>query len=545
MNKRKLILVLTFLFFLANVAEALNINSAQSKYSPGEGVTIAPDIIYNFTTYTNQSSYWGPYIYTLFANYPNWNTAFGWGDHSLAGYLTTRWQQGTPNWLYNDSTHLYFNETILNETIDGRAVAGATDTRVQGDFIYLYNDSTDMSLNETKLNMTTQNWTEAKGYVGTSGYYNPFDQNLNTTDNATFQNLTVHIMESTNTTTRNINISSEELDWWTTINGYPDFVSGQGDFIFYNFDRSKWIGLTPDNGILTPGFSCWNGTNGICQFVSEIEIDQNLTVGGNITSGGRICDSVGCIEVGGTDTRVQGDGLYLYNDSDNMTLNETKLNMTVQNWTEGKGYVTSSFNPFNQSLNTTDNVAFNNLNTTGNCSIGEGTIIPDNVNGNKFRIYRNASEGNRFISMFIGDDTQVYWSNSEDSSKGIRIGTSSDYISFNPDLYGDNIARIFTYGNVNKLLFNTGGIKMNSSLEIRDNLTVGGNITLGQTITFSLGEMIDNIVDGWIKLTGNFNVTGISQFNDNVTIQNMTIYENASDVIITTFGKNICIGNCT
>lgn len=34
------------------------------------------------------------------------------------------------------------------------------------------------------------------------------------------------------------------------------------------------------------------------------------------------------------------------------------------------------------------------------------------------------------------------------------------------------------------------------------------NISMGQKITFFLGEIIDNIVDGWIRITGNLNVTG-------------------------------------
>ena len=40
-----------------------------------------------------------------------------------------------------------------------------------------------------------------------------------------------------------------------------------------------------------------------------------------------------------------------------------------------------------------------------------------------------------------------------------------------------------------------------------------GNITIGQKITFALGEILDNIVDGWLKITGNLNV-----------IENATIY---------------------
>lgn len=57
-----------------------------------------------------------------------------------------------------------------------------------------------------------------------------------------------------------------------------------------------------------------------------------------------------------------------------------------------------------------------------------------------------------------------------------------------------------------------------------DNLTLTGNITLGQKITFAFGEMIDNIRDGWIRVTGSLNVTdqlnvmNESTFGDSVNI---------------------------
>ena len=58
---------------------------------------------------------------------------------------------------------------------------------------------------------------------------------------------------------------------------------------------------------------------------------------------------------------------------------------------------------------------------------------------------------------------------------------------------------------------------LNSSLgENATSLNISeGNLTLGQTITFALGEIIDNLVDGWIRITGNLNVTGDFVFNGN------------------------------
>src|SRR3989344_8516065 len=39
-------------------------------------------------------------------------------------------------------------------------------------------------------------------------------------------------------------------------------------------------------------------------------------------------------------------------------------------------------------------------------------------------------------------------------------------------------------------------------------ITTTSNLTLGHTISFTLGQVIDNLVSGWIKVTGNLNVTG-------------------------------------
>ncbi len=44
-----------------------------------------------------------------------------------------------------------------------------------------------------------------------------------------------------------------------------------------------------------------------------------------------------------------------------------------------------------------------------------------------------------------------------------------------------------------------------------------GNLTLGEKITFAFGEVIDNLVDGWLTITGSLNVTG------NITSENVFI----------------------
>ncbi|MBW1666975.1 MAG: hypothetical protein JRJ66_02760 [Deltaproteobacteria bacterium] len=51
------------------------------------------------------------------------------------------------------------------------------------------------------------------------------------------------------------------------------------------------------------------------------------------------------------------------------------------------------------------------------------------------------------------------------------------------------------------------------------NVNITGNITLGDKITFALGELIDNIVDGWLRITGNLNVTESIIAEKNITAE--------------------------
>ena len=75
-------------------------------------------------------------------------------------------------------------------------------------------------------------------------------------------------------------------------------------------------------------------------------------------------------------------------------------------------------------------------------------------------------------------------------------------------------------------------IKLTATSDINTtaNLGIGGNITLGQRIIFGFNEFIDNLVDGWIALTGSVNITqsltvyGQANFT-NITVKgNLTVY---------------------
>lgn len=121
------VLVLTLFFSLISIG--LTIEGPIYNSEIDEGVVISNDIVNS--TFSNSTNYWGPYIYTLFADYTDWNSASTWGDHALAGYLTDRWLQGTPTWIYNDSNTLYFNtsklETKYYNATEAEAITGTID----------------------------------------------------------------------------------------------------------------------------------------------------------------------------------------------------------------------------------------------------------------------------------------------------------------------------------------------------------------------------------------------------------------------------------
>lgn len=51
------------------------------------------------------------------------------------------------------------------------------------------------------------------------------------------------------------------------------------------------------------------------------------------------------------------------------------------------------------------------------------------------------------------------------------------------------------------------------------------NLTIGEKITFSFGEIIDNLINGWVRITGNLDVTGDSKVSGNMNITGNTHIE--------------------
>ncbi len=71
----------------------------------------------------------------------------------------------------------------------------------------------------------------------------------------------------------------------------------------------------------------------------------------------------------------------------------------------------------------------------------------------------------------------------------------------------------------------------NEKLTVVGNENLTGNQTLGDKITFRLGEMIDNIQQGWLRVTKNLNITGKTISNETIFRPSPTFIISASDSI--------------
>ena len=91
------------------------------------------------------------------------------------------------------------------------------------------------------------------------------------------------------------------------------------------------------------------------------------------------------------------------------------------------------------------------------------------------------------------------------SSDEFRIAVGKGSINLNDSLYINGSS-----GNVG-----IGTASPTHKLNVVGIVNITQNITLGEKISFKFGEFIDNLVDGWLRITGNLNVTG------NITAENV------------------------
>ena len=123
-------------------------------------------------------------------------------------------------------------------------------------------------------------------------------------------------------------------------------------------------------------------------------------------------------------------------------------------------------------------------------------------------------------------------------------GIEWDYNQTIPaNAYADTqINAVNTTANIDSLGYlNKSGTNANQDIDISPYNFQAGNLTLTQKITFSFGEIIDNIVNGWITITGSLQVSGDINATGNITTTDTfcftadcsaKMYHNGSGIII-------------
>ncbi len=186
---------------------------------------------------------------------------------------------------------------------------------------------------------------------------------------------------------------------------------------------------------------------------------------------------------------------------------------------------------------------FINSNDTGHLDLNANTDIDFNIGGSELMVL--SSSGNLTVggnlSLEFGD---LVSEQNPDGADAIRI-KGTDYI----DIVIGGMTGLFAVWNVadttpifyvnergdtniagdlivdtNTLFADAGNNRIGvltttpqNTLNVVGDGNFTGNLTIGDKLTFSFGEFIDNLVDGWLRITGNLNVTG------NITSENVFI----------------------
>ncbi len=194
----------------------------------------------------------------------------------------------------------------------------------------------------------------------------------------------------------------------------------------------------------------------------------------------------------------------------------------------------------------------NSINIQGKLTSASGSSLSGTYNFT-FRIYDAYEGGNKIYETnktLTTDSRGIY----DTILDGINFNFSMPYYlnvtvnneSLSPKINISSMPYAFR-ANISEEL-NPANIYTVNWLNVTTNQYVIGNITLGQKITFALGEILDNIIDGFLKITGSLsvnNVMNVSGTSGNIdTIGNITVGEQISansNITIRSSGGSVVI----
>jgi len=187
----------------------------------------------------------------------------------------------------------------------------------------------------------------------------------------------------------------------------------------------------------------------------------------------------------------------------------------LSNFTNDQGYWNSTFALFNKTY--ADGLY------AGISVVGDNSSWNESWADTLYAVSGYGDNWNKTYADTLYADVSVTGDNSswnESWADGLYAGIEWDYNqTVSSNAYIDTqINAINTTTNIDSLGYlNKSGANANQDVNISPYNLQAGNLTLTQKITFLLGEIIDNIVDGWITITGSLNVTGDITTTGNVS----------------------------
>jgi hypothetical protein len=273
-------------------------------------------------------------------------------------------------------------------------------------------------------------------------------------------------------------------------------------------------------------------------FVQDIDFNGTINGSGNITTTGNISADY-----------LRGDGSLLTNlpGGDNSSWNQTHANTVYYSISNPSTFWNATFALFNKTYADT---LYADISVTGDNSSWNQTHAntvyysisnPSTFWNATFALFNKTYADTLYADISVtGDNSSwnqthantVYYSISNPSTFWnatfalfnktyadtlyADISVTGDNSSWNEShadtLYadisvtGDNSS--WNESHADTLYLNRSGTNANQDINISPYNFQAGNLTLAQKITFSLGEIMDNIVDGWIKITGSLDISG-------------------------------------
>ena len=133
-----------------------------------------------------------------------------------------------------------------------------------------------------------------------------------------------------------------------------------------------------------------------------------------------------------------------------------------------------------------------------------------------------------FVQSVTDPDTNnTQWGSLAHDTNRVVLDSGTDAILFDDTTYtaGDSIIGDPVVGTEVGEMYGSGTnfiINTTNPVMFTNNVEISGNLSLGQKITFALSETIDNILDGWIAITGALKVSGDFAVNSNNLYVNTT-----------------------